>query len=315
MDILFFSITTIGPTFIVILTGALLRKWGVLDADLSGQLSRLVFYLLLPALVIKTLSAMDRNGSFTLPLIMALLLFFLATALSAWLITILLRVPRGKRGFFMAGATFGNNAIIGYAFGSALYGEAGIARAAVLSAVLMPVSIMSAGFMLTPPEEGRKKRETTLVFAKSMIKNPVMISLFIGIALWLIPVKLPSMIQDSLGMLAQAALPLALLSVGGSLEFQMKNSERLEVSLVAFIKLIIMPLSALAASLFFKLSPAVTGSILLMSACPTSISFFVMARNQGHSPSKGAAIVTVTTLVSALSAAFIAGYLKVRGWV
>ncbi|QEN09574.1 AEC family transporter [Oceanispirochaeta crateris] len=315
MDILFFSIATIGPTFLVIIIGALLRKWNFMDSDLSENLSKLVFQLLLPALILKTLSGMEKNSSFSIPLVLSLLFFYFFTILIAALISLAIRIPKGERGFFMAGSSFGNNAIIGYAFGAALYGEQGIARAAILSAILMPLSLLSSGLMLN--KENRKKNWQSSVhsFALSMIKNPVMISLLLGIALWLSPITLPAMAAGSLTLLAQASLPLALLAVGGSLEFEMNLKDRLEITLTTFLKLIFMPLSALGASLYFNLPPEATGSLLLMAACPTSISYFVMARNQGHSPSKGAAIVTVTTLVSALSAAIIAAYLKYRGWV
>uniref|UniRef100_UPI0026084BB3 AEC family transporter n=1 Tax=Oceanispirochaeta sp. TaxID=2035350 RepID=UPI0026084BB3 len=180
---------------------------------------------------------------------------------------------------------------------------------------LMPLSILTSGLLLTSAEQGKSRADSIKEFALSMAKNPVMIALLIGIALWLSPLSVPVMVNNTLGLLAQAALPLALLAVGGSLEFRMEHQDRLEISLITVLKLIVMPLSAFAAAIYLKLSPEMTGSLLLMAACPSSISFFVMARNQGHSPSRGAAIVTVTTLVSALSAALIAGYLRSRGWV
>lgn len=315
MTILLFSIATIAPTFIVIFIGAFLRKKNFLDTRKSSDLSGIVFHLLLPALIIKTLATMDKNSSLTIPIILAVFIFYFGTILLSWIVSLFLKCPAGERGYFMTGASFGNNAIIGYAFGAALYGEEGIARAALLSAVLMPLSILTSGIMLTPGNQRKKPVQAIREFTLSMIRNPVMVALVLGIILWRSPVILPETLLQIFTMLAQAALPIALLAVGSSLEFRMERQEGLEIAWTTILKLFVMPAMALAAGQILRLSPKMTGSLLLMAACPSSLSYYIMARNLGHAPSKGAAVVTVTTTVSALSAAAIAFYLKYRGWV
>lgn len=315
MNILLFSISTIAPTFIVILLGSLLRKWNILTQELAGGFSKTVFFLLLPALIVKTLATMDKNTIFTMAILMAILFFYFVTILLAWFISLILKFPRDSRGYFMTGASFGNNAIIGYAFGAALFGNEGIGRAALLSAILMPISILVSGILLTPRDNKKTSTEALKDFSLSLIKNPVMISLVLGIGLWKSPFILSGSILDTLSILAEAALPVALLAVGGSLEFNMRAQDLLEIAWTSILKLLFMPLLALGAGLYLKLSPGMTGSLLLMAACPSSISYYVMGRNLGHSPAKGAAVVTVTTISSAFSAAAITAFLKLKGWI
>ncbi|MDC7233523.1 MAG: AEC family transporter [Spirochaetales bacterium] len=315
MDILLFSITTIAPTFIIILTGVFLKKIRIINDDSCGYLSGLVFNLLLPALILKTIAQMDKNSSFTYSMVLSLLIFYFGTITIAWLAAGFMGIQKGVRGFFMTGATFGNNAIIGYAFGDALYGEAGIARAAILSAILMPLSIFFSGLMLNRTDTDKSSRHAVRDFALSMVKNPVMLSLLAGIIIWQSPFEVPDLGISVLTMLGQAALPVALISIGGSLQFNMNKGDYSEISATTVLKLLVMPALALLASLLLNLTPEATGSLLLMAACPSSISYYVMARNQGHSSSKGAGVVTATTVSSAFTAALIAAYLRHQGWV
>lgn len=315
MNIVLFSIGTIAPTFLIILLGAFIRRIGILDTETAGKMSSLVFRLLLPALLIRTLANMDKESDFTPEIALGVLAFYVGTIALTGLVSWLMGTDKRERGYFMTGASSGNNAIIGYAFGAALYGSDGLARAALLSAILMPLTILSSGVLLSSGDRAKGTGESIRELLLSLMKNPVMIALIVGILLWRSPATLPGVLNETLAILGSAALPVALLGVGGSLSFHIGGKDRLEIGVTALMKLFVMPGIAMAAAAVLRLSPAMTGSLLLMAACPSSISYYVMARNMGHDPAKGAAVVTVTTLFSAATAALIAGFLRAQGWV
>ena len=63
MESIIYSLTTVGPVFLIIAIGILLRRFGLIDTSLSEGLSRLVFHVFLPALLLKSLIKTDFTGS------------------------------------------------------------------------------------------------------------------------------------------------------------------------------------------------------------------------------------------------------------
>ena len=315
MEIVLFGVRTIAPIFLIILIGILLRHLKILTDGLTDGMTRLVYFLLLPALIIGAMAKSEIRSLFSGKLVLLLWGTLLVSHLVAWVISWISGADRRGRGLFSSGATWGNLVIVGYALSEAVYGDEAVARAALVSALLMPLHNVFAVFSMSGFQsadgEGHPGRNALL----RILKNPVLISIVIGLVLSLGSVPLPGVFTDLLDILGRASLTLALLAIGGSLRFSKDSAGWGEPIGAALMKLFFMPALAFAGARLLGLGEQITGIVVLMFACPTAVSFFVVSRSMGYDSSRGAAIVTVTTLGSALGAGIVAGMLKWLGYV
>lgn len=315
MEIVLFGIRTITPVFLIILIGILLRRLKILNDELGNGMTRLVYLLLLPALIIKAIAESDIQSLFSGKLVLVLWGTLFISQLFTWLISGIFGADRRSRGIISSGATWGNLVIVGYALGNAVYGEEGVARAALVSALMMPIHNVLAVLAMSggsSVEAGTHPGRDSLL---RIVKNPVLISIVIGLVLSLSSTPLPAVFTELLDILGRASLTLALLAIGGSLRFHKDSAGWAEPLGVALVKLLFMPVLAFAGARLLNLNNQLTGVVVLMFACPTAVSFFVVSRSMGYNPSRGAAIVTATTLGSALSAGLVAALLKWLGYV
>ena len=310
MEIVLFGIRTIAPIFLIILIGILFRHLKILNENLTGGMTRLVYILLLPALIIRAIAKSDIRSLFSGKLVLVLWGTLLASQLVAWLVSWLFGADRRSRGLFSSGASWGNLVIVGYALGNAVYGEEGVALAALVSALLMPLHNVLAVFSMSGFQSSGEDSDSRWNALLRILKNPVLISIAIGLILSLSSTPLPGVISDLLDILGRASLTLALLAIGGSLRFSKDSAGWAEPVGAALMKLLFMPALAFFGARMLGLENEITGIVVLMFACPTAVSFFVVSRSMGYDPSRGAAIVTITTLGSALSAGIVAGLLK-----
>ncbi len=320
MQNILFGLVTVGPIFLIIAIGVIVRRVGLVDADLAGRLSRLVFYLYLPALILKTMIGTDFIALMSWRIFAATLGTLLVGFFLAWAAAWAAGADRDTRAFFSSGSTWGNVAIIGFALGEALYGEEGLARAAIYAALVLPMHLI-IGILALEKRSSETKRDMSgekapnaaIVFLRRLVRNPIILAAVGGFALSFLSSGIPSIAMDILDLLGRASLPLALVSIGASLEITKDTRGLAEPLGAVCVKLILMPLTALAFTKLLGMSDEWVGTLVIGFSCPTAIAFFVVSRGLGHDASRGAAIVTATTLGSAFTAGIAAVLLRSFG--
>jgi len=101
--------------------------------------------------------------------------------------------------------------------------------------------------------------------------------------------------------LGRSALPFALLAVGAGLKFGSIFEKKLAISLSSFAKLLVTPLLSWGLCVAFNASPDLTKVAIIFSAMPTAISSFILAKQMGGDADTMAQIITVQTLLAALT--------------
>ncbi|MDO6805885.1 AEC family transporter, partial [Wenyingzhuangia sp. 1_MG-2023] len=81
--------------------------------------------------------------------------------------------------------------------------------------------------------------------------------------------------------LGQMTLPLALISVGGTLDFGALRKANSTTLQMALLKLVILPILIVSAAIAMGFRGVELGVVALMMACPTAAAAFVMAKAMG----------------------------------
>ena len=170
--------------------------------------------------------------------------------------------------------------------------------ALAIAVMIFPVNILSIGVLA----RHASAKPTSLAGTLSEIaQNPLIIASIIGLIFGALDWKQPPVIGPVLDILAKAALPLGLVAVGAGLNIGTVAARGLAVTVATTLKLVIAPLLALAASRALNLDPLATTMAVLYSALPPAPTSYILARRLGGDTELMAALITVHTLLAALT--------------
>lgn len=287
-----FVAQTIIPIFLLILLGVSLRRWFGLREDFWPQLDKLVYFVFFPALLFNSLSHFRIDLVATTPMLIVAMLYMLTGMALGYAAKFLFHAPpKVFAATFQSSFRF--NSYVGLAVAGGMHGQEGLAAIGLLMGFMVPVANVAAVLMLARHSESH--------WFKEILRNPLILSTAGGIAVSLSGLALPTLLNSTLGLLAQASLPLGLIAVGGALHVQGLHRHRGTLWYGVVVKLLLLPASAWGLALLFGLSGVYFHIAVLLAALPVSTVSYVMAKRMGGDGDTIAAQVMLTTLLSALT--------------
>lgn len=136
---------------------------------------------------------------------------------------------------------------------------------------------------------------------KRVAGNPFLIASVLGVTVGLSGVTIPAVIMAPLEMLAQAAIPVALISVGATMNWGALARLNRFSGILCATKLVVMPGVTFAACWGFGVEPKLAGTLILFAALPTASAAHVLAAGFGADRELAATSVAQSTLLSAVS--------------
>ena len=219
--------------------GYISKKGRILEENASDILIKFIVYISFPALVIYNVYYLKFDKSFIYLLIIGWIIIIFSILLS-FFIGKLLKFDRKTLATFIMMATFGNTSFLGFPFQMAILGEEALKYAVMFDqlASFLPVSILSP-FILA---YGRNRKVFKFNFGNllKIVRFPPFIAL--NLAFLLKFVYIPEFVLNTLKILGDTVIPLALFSVGFNLKFSHLFSRFKDVIIVIFIKMILVPL-------------------------------------------------------------------------
>lgn len=289
----------LAPIFLLILLGHVLRRSEVVPASFWAPADKLTYTLFFPCLIVDELSKARLTGIDVLPMLAAMVA---ATLVAAGLLLAGRRLT-GLDGpaftsVFQGGIRF--NTYVGLAAARALYGTPGLTLMAVGIAVLVPlVNVLS---VVTLARFGRDTKGASLrTVLGGLVRNPLIIAAALGAALTLSGIGKPPLVGDVVDVLARAALPMGLLSVGAGLDLAAARGVGIGVAMASAVKLLLLPVLTAAFALLLGIDGLPLTVAVLFNALPCAASAYILARQMGGDHPLMAAIITVQTLLAALT--------------
>ncbi len=294
------------PIFLLIVIGFLLRWRGFIDRPAWEAVEKLTYMILFPALLIRTLATADFSAMQVLPIIAAINIPLVFTALI--LMTLVARFIRdGPALTSMLQGFIRPNTYIGLAVAAGLFGELGFATATLAIAASVPlVNLISVVALSRFGSNGSRSIKAMML---AIIKNPIIVACVVGILLNVSGTGLPSISEGFLEILGRAALPLGLIAVGAGLK--LKGDGGSLGALVAPVagKLLVLPILTAFTCSLLGLSGVAAYVAILFNALPVASSSFILARQLGGDADLMARIITIQTAAAMVTLPLLLGLL------
>lgn len=289
-------LAVISPLILIGLLGFICTKSQWFSRAQLDALTKFAFYVSIPAFLFYQMANADFSHHVNLALFAAFYLPVLLCYLLAWLTNYFLHAKLknlpAPSAVYALGASYSNTIIVGLPVLLVILGEQ------VVAIVFLIVTFHSALlFAITSALSSHQQKFNWRSFAKQTFNNPVIISILSGLVVNLLAVNLPSVLSDSLLLIGKPAIPLALFILGASMTFYRVKHEIRFIGFASLIKLIILPsLVFISAHYIFELETMVTTVLVILSASPTGVNAYLIAKNQSHHQETVAGTVVVTTL-------------------
>lgn len=260
-----------------ILIGYVVGRLGILGTHGRYVLSRLTFFVLSPFLLFVVLAESDVAVLFS-----SLLPVSLVTALSMFLLYALvarfvLRRSLGATVIGSLGAGYVNGNNIGLPIATYLLGSGAYSAPIILIQLLLFTPVVLA--ILDAISSGTT--EVRLILRRTA-RNPMILGALLGTLVAFTGVELPPMVMDPARLIADAGIPVLLISFGMSLHGSRvltTRGTRADVLVATGMKLILMPIAAWVLARFaFGMDGHDLLAVVLMAALPSAQNVFNYAQ-------------------------------------
>lgn len=282
------------PIFSLIVMGYLFKKISFPSNDFWPMADKLTYYILMPALLIFTLSKakLDSNS------VDLVLVSIFAIFLTMFFLIIFNKISPTLNNSFTSvvqgGIRF--NTYVFLALSSSLFGEKGLIFSVIIITFAIPILNIFCITIFAIYSENSKISFSYIL--KSIFKNPLIISCIIGAMINISTIQIPVSIENLLKILSGAALPLGLISIGYNLVIKEINSGKKDIILSSFAKFLLLPFFIYFIGKMFELEEVMISVLVLFAIMPTAPTSFILARQLNGNLSLMTSIITVQTILA-----------------
>ena len=299
-------VSALLPVVFLIAIGFIAVRVGLIRAEANKDLSNLVFSVLTPALLFRTMSTVHVEQLNFKPLAMyfaAVLLLFIGVF-----------VGKGKThgaAVLALGCTFSNTVMIGIPLISLAYGQAGMVTLLTLVSVHMMVmmTITTVVLELVSARQDRlagrgdqRHMAVTVLWAlKSSLIHPVPIPILLGLLFAQTGWVLPALVDRPLQLLGSAFGPVALLLVGAMLT-QVQIGAHLKSALgICLLKNLALPLMVAVMGLSLGMAGPTLHVMIVTAALPIGANVLLFAQRYEVAQELVTASLALSTLLGLLT--------------
>ena len=297
---MFFTNMTMAAQQVIILyllvaVGFIADRLHVFGQETAKRSNDLLFYIITPVVIVQSFMNMD----FDIKTAKTLLIAFVCMT-GTLTVGILLALPffnnksNKNASVFKYAVSYGNMGYMALPLCNAILGSEGVFYC---SAGVVAFNILSFthGIWCINKGEGKTKFEV-----KRLILNPGVISVLVGLPLFVFDIELPDVINSAVGHISNLNTPLAMIFLGTYIAntdlktmFKEKNNY-----LVIFLKTLVLPLIMFCIFKFFGISGALLTACMISASVPSANNTVMFSAKYGKDTGVASKVVAICSLVS-----------------
>lgn len=316
MENFIYSINVTMPIFLVMVIGYILKQIGMLNDNFVTVANKFNFKVTLPFMLFKDIAGVDIKAVFDIKYVLFCAIVSTICFWVVWGTAKLLVRDKTIRGAFVQSSFRGSAAVMGLAFIQNIYGSSAMGPLMIVSAV--PLYNIFSVIVLTfeaNDSTGIDKKAKIRQAGINICKNPIILSILAGLIVGLLEIQFPTLVNKTVGNVAQMATPLALITIGAGFEGRKALAKIAPTMAASMIKLVLQPLVFLPVAAWMGFSGEKMIAILIMLASPTTPSCYIMAKSMNNDEVLTASVIVTTTLMAAFTLTGWIFLLKTLGYI
>lgn len=298
--------------FLLIGIGYVCSKKGLINGIQAKGMTNLVMYVVTPSVMIHSF---QRN--FDKKLFFGLLLALLSAVLIHLVLILLAKLflhdeKKERQKVYRFSAIFSNCGFMSLPLQSAILGDIGTFYGSAYIAVFNIIA-WTYGIALMENKEDSSKRTQPLFTVKSLLLNPGIFGVAVGLILFFASIKLPEVIAMPVSYMAALNTPLPMVIIGYHLsqaEIGMFLKEKNQY-ITFLLRLLLVPLLTVFSLYFLAVPKEVAIATVIATSAPTAALCTMFADRFSLDTKLSAAIVSLSTILSILTMPFIIGLAQV----
>ena len=280
--------------FALMLTGAVLKKRGVIDEAGKRCLSDLCINIVIPCNIFKSCLIqfnMDILRSCSLLLLSAVLMQALCLLLNRSLFE---RYDSQRKKVLQYCTIVPMSGFLGNPIAEGIYDQVGVLYTSIF---LIPMRIVmwSMGTSYFVAGEGTDKKKVL----KNVLTHPCLVAIYLGILCMVTQIQLPSVITETVRYIGNCNSALSMFIVGTILtDVPLRTIFSRDTVLFSVLRLGLLPAAALGLGLLLGLETAPLGVSVLMTGLPAGATAAIFAAKYGSDAPFATRCVVFTTLLS-----------------
>lgn len=276
MDTFLIAIKTVLPVFLIIFSGALFSRTKIDVQQWIEVFNRYALWIGFPALVIFSLMKLDISEKSYTSFILFNSAFILVSMGLVFPVCRIFKLPiQTKRTLFLI-LPFGNVSYLGIPLLQNAYGDGILPEAAIISAVYVFWLLTLAVLLIEIyGEEKIKFRKLGL----SLVKNPLLLSVFAGLFLVVFGIRLPGFVNKTIELFANSVTAVVLFSLGIFVGLQKigKWNEWLAVGILTLVTMVALPYIFYRILLNFPIDPESLKATIIDAVVPLGVTPYVLS--------------------------------------
>lgn len=306
---MFFTIlSNVAIMLLYMFLGYVMCKSGKGIVAHAKSMSALLIYILSPAMIVNSFINMDYSKDN----LMRMILYFCLSIIIQMLFFMVLyaifhkKYEDAKYRILSVGGVLGNVGFIGMPIVSSIFPNEPIVRCySSINVIAMNLIVFTIGVYLITNDK-------KYISLKSAILNPSTLSLIAAVPIYLLQIKFPMMINDSIGLFAKMVTPMCMIILGMRLseaDFKILFM-RPFAYLSSLFKLIIFPLFALLCVKWLPFDDSILKmTIVVLASTPAGVIIESLAELHECEQELAANVVLLTTILSVITVPLVTSFI------
>ncbi len=289
------------PIFALLGAGVVLKRFDLTGEAFLKRSDRLVYFFFFPSLLFWKIGGapIPRQESLNyclIPLFAVVGVFFLGLILVR-----ILSMESYRVGSFSQ-STYRFNTYLGMAVVASSLGEEGIRYFGLLVSMAIPViNLLAVSVLIWFSGKSYSAGERVRLAGRAVLTNPLILACLFGIAYANAFSRFPAFVDNTFRLITSAALPLALLSIGGALTFGSLRRYLTPALLASAIKLAVLPLVGYVLLRYFRVVGLPFRVAMIFLCLPTAPAIYVLSSQLNSDTDLASASIALSTVFSFLS--------------
>ncbi|MGB8813442.1 MAG: AEC family transporter [Paracoccaceae bacterium] len=289
------------PFFALIGLGYWAGRVRFFTPEATAYLTKFVFYFALSAMLFRFAANLSLAEIYSTPFALAYLTGCFAVYALATAVALFRGVSVEEAAVEAQCSVIGNTGFLGVPMLVVLLGPSAAGPVLMVLAIDLIVFSSLITLIITGVRQGRMSLGIFRALGLGLVRNPMIVSMVLGLVWSGTGMAVPAPVNDFLGLLGAAATPGALFAIGASLAT--KSAERLAVAgWLSFCKLVLHPAAVAFAALYlFDVDREAAGVMIAAASLPVAGNVYILAQHYGVAPQRVSAAILISTAVSILT--------------